>query len=971
MVRLSPAINPPVLKGIKVHTDNPFRFDFVLDQGNEKSADLSTEANKLIKYFLAALTTPEKDMWVNLSPYEKDLIVPEIFGQTEMGRDLLAQDYILKQITASLIYPEDAIGKKFWKRIYEEAGKKYGNTSVPVNTFNKVWIVPGEAQVYENAKTATAYVVGSSLKVMLESDYLSAQKHEIQTNDLGKQIVREIVIPQLTKEVNEGANFAQLRQVYNSLILATWYKKKVKDSILSKVYTDQNKVAGVNIDNAQEKQHIYAKYLEAFKKGAYNYIKEEQDPITQQRIPRKYFSGGFNMAMASSIKIDQAMSSDVLRFIQRAVTLLVVSVSLTVGGSTQVHAQQSESEQSEASLIEKVFLSGKQVSLPMKYETKEEDGGVWRAFSYKFEKPVGESGDKLLVSFVWRGENGVEGHIKFRALNSRRGINEKVGVVTRQVVNGENVDIEVPVRSTFQVFSIHTGYVWQEWVAKGMVENVRVTFVPKNMKDNAIVAKDQDRTMNVRLELETMARFAVPKMREAISIIKEKLDIPELFEERINDLNSLIRMITRGNVVSGSEASYYLKSFTSIRKYWINEEVKAMLGDSEIFLEQQEIDEIIRLILYVYPKYSAEQIMALIKEQMLGEFVQEKYDAIEREVQVMAGEAKIKRGKIILKTLKTLLRPYLTDHNGRDRWDELFNMFIDVRVFRNKFTHVDGDDVPLMMEQIWGMLDSPTVFDDINKAAGDLNITDEMRLAWWEFKTMTWQRIHRDELPSDGKGKIEYSLEQIMPPSKGWALNSADFSFYYVLNGNVQHLKDFSRPEDVQRLKSALAFVWGGIMAKVDRRLLSDIFVVDINFLNKRFYFRVFDDRRIVILNVANMDINLEQQVNNLLGFLLKFEPPLLTGFAYFAGSRSPGKIKSLDNAQRAGESDVEQNTFTKGGINFNTAQMNLKLQNAGESIRFNVDPTMLKQLQSAPGFMPMIINIQPMNDIKSFLGLS
>ena len=55
------------------------------------------------------------------SPYEKDRIIPQSFGLTEMGRDLLAEDYMLKQITASLIYPEDEIGKKFWKRIYEEA----------------------------------------------------------------------------------------------------------------------------------------------------------------------------------------------------------------------------------------------------------------------------------------------------------------------------------------------------------------------------------------------------------------------------------------------------------------------------------------------------------------------------------------------------------------------------------------------------------------------------------------------------------------------------------------------------------------------------------------------------------------------------------------------------------------------------------------------------------------------------------
>ena len=57
-------------------------------------------------------------------PYEKDRIVPNSFGLTEMGRDLLAEDYMLKQITASLIYPEDETGKKFWKRIYEEAAQE-------------------------------------------------------------------------------------------------------------------------------------------------------------------------------------------------------------------------------------------------------------------------------------------------------------------------------------------------------------------------------------------------------------------------------------------------------------------------------------------------------------------------------------------------------------------------------------------------------------------------------------------------------------------------------------------------------------------------------------------------------------------------------------------------------------------------------------------------------------------------------
>ncbi len=319
MVRLSPPLDPPLLKGIKVHPDNPLKFDFILDQGDSlvpSGVALKQEATRLIKYFLASMTIPENDLWVNLSPYEKDRIIPQSFGLTEMGRDLLAEDYMLKQITASLIYPEDTVGKNFWKRIYAEAQKRFGTTDIPVNTFNKVWVVPENAVVYENPRTMTAYVEQASLKVMLEQDYLSLTKHVplqaraqgADINKIGSDIVREIVIPELTKEINEDKNFARLRQVYNSLILATWYKKKIKDSILEQVYADKRKVAGVGFGRSTNVEAIYRRYLQAFKKGVFNYIKEEPNSLNgmpgneQGTFPRKYFSGGYDLAMHSIIK---------------------------------------------------------------------------------------------------------------------------------------------------------------------------------------------------------------------------------------------------------------------------------------------------------------------------------------------------------------------------------------------------------------------------------------------------------------------------------------------------------------------------------------------------------------------------------------------------------------------------------------------------------------------------------------------
>jgi hypothetical protein len=288
-LHLSAPFNPAVLKGVRLDPNDPFHFEFFLDQGQQTSA----ESDRLIKYFLAALTIPEKDLWVNLSPYEKDRIVPQAFGQTEMGRDLLAQDYVLKQITASLIYPEDETGKKFWAKVYEQARDRDGHAEVPINTFNKVWIVPDKAVVYENG--GTAFVVESHLKVMLEEDYLAkngdknGDRHYF-SKEGAAQIAREAIVPTLEKEVNEGKNFAQLRQVFHSLILATWYKQKIRNSLLNAVYSDQKKIAGVHV-SSDEKESIYKAYVESFKRGAFNYIREEASP-SGKRVPRKYFSGG-------------------------------------------------------------------------------------------------------------------------------------------------------------------------------------------------------------------------------------------------------------------------------------------------------------------------------------------------------------------------------------------------------------------------------------------------------------------------------------------------------------------------------------------------------------------------------------------------------------------------------------------------------------------------------------------------------
>ncbi len=300
MVTVTPAFTPAYLWGMTIHPNEPFKFDFLVQKGDENlgSSEKQAEYTKLIKYFLAALAVPDTEQWVNLSPYEQDRIIPETFGLTEMGRDLLAQDYLLKQLSSSLTDPTGDLGKKFWDGVYAQAHERFGTTNVPTDTFNKVWIMPDKAVVYE--KNNTVYVIESHLKVLTDKDYLAMKNNgtteassEADTvADISSQVIKEVILPALEKEVNEGAGFAPLRQVYSGMLLATWYKRSLKETILGKLYADQGKVKGIDQD-PKANEEIYNKYVEGFKKGVFNMIKEDVDRYTKEVVPRKYFSGGF------------------------------------------------------------------------------------------------------------------------------------------------------------------------------------------------------------------------------------------------------------------------------------------------------------------------------------------------------------------------------------------------------------------------------------------------------------------------------------------------------------------------------------------------------------------------------------------------------------------------------------------------------------------------------------------------------
>ena len=317
MIRLSKPFAPLGLQGLKVDPKDPMRFDFILRQGQNKSSSalMQEEGMNLVRYFLAALTLPEKDVWVNLSPFEHDRIISQELSLTRMGRDMLAQDYILKQMTASLLYPNDGLGHAFWKKVYSQAKSGLAGAQIPVSSFNKVWILPDKADVF--IKGNTVIITNAHLKVMLDHDYYAAQ--HVQGNErihfgqqeIAQRAMRELIVPVLENEINQGEHFSPLRQIFQAAILAEWYKRHFRQGILGREYTDQHKVSGIDETPAQFKEDLYQRYLQAYKKGVYNFIKDDTDPMTGEAIPRKYFSGGLNVSVGPVYReMDAAQSGE-------------------------------------------------------------------------------------------------------------------------------------------------------------------------------------------------------------------------------------------------------------------------------------------------------------------------------------------------------------------------------------------------------------------------------------------------------------------------------------------------------------------------------------------------------------------------------------------------------------------------------------------------------------------------------------
>lgn len=281
-------------------------FKLFLDKGDLRQPDskqLEGTTDYLLSYFLVGVSLPNESFWVNLRPDSPNNVIDSYLAKTDVGKILLEADLQLKKDTALATSPSTPEGKEYWNRLYKKAGELFGPGNVTIPTLTRPWIVPGDIIISETE--TNAYIYKATLKVMLEQDYLkgsSVYKFDDQRmktlNEYASELIRELIIPKLNRDINNAKRYAPLRQVYYSLIMAQWFKNKFegRPGLYSRLINTKN-LKGLTSKKSWNKDAYFKEYQKSFKEGEYN-IKEPVYSSYGQMF-RNYFSGGIMLSLGA------------------------------------------------------------------------------------------------------------------------------------------------------------------------------------------------------------------------------------------------------------------------------------------------------------------------------------------------------------------------------------------------------------------------------------------------------------------------------------------------------------------------------------------------------------------------------------------------------------------------------------------------------------------------------------------------
>ena len=296
------------LNYISTFSDQEFGiFNYALKakkaEKGSKIIDIEDATELSLNAFFIGLTLPESDFWVNLNPWEPDVIIDENLGKTDIGRIMLEADLQMKRDFCKYKNPnESEVAEEYWglytaklKELTEGCAEKHPEEikdarDIYFVPLTRHWIVPDKTNAYEEENEV--YIDDTTFTIFSEpvfqystwdivgqnSSLLSQEcKDDLNSSaiELGYYVYaneHDLILPLVVREVNYGRNYSALRQVYTSLALAQWYKDKY--GYTSGIFTDcinSGNLTGFESKTAWNAEGIWGDYVKSFEEGEYHF----------------------------------------------------------------------------------------------------------------------------------------------------------------------------------------------------------------------------------------------------------------------------------------------------------------------------------------------------------------------------------------------------------------------------------------------------------------------------------------------------------------------------------------------------------------------------------------------------------------------------------------------------------------------------------------------------------------------------
>lgn len=302
---------PPLVGGIAFPLHNPMQIGFSLLSDSslgmptpEEQTELQERLGRYLNTFLV-LTGDQVN--VTLTPIDDYCGLPKLLRHTELGRDMLAQDVVLKHYTACQLHPSTVHGRAFW----DEVGTITTGSNVLESCF-RVWIMPDGATLREKTEDEYGYVSIEKLglKVLCDADYDTLRqlrelqgKHQdfFDTTTHDKHVIdmfKKLIVPVIQREVSTGARFGLLRQILSVLVIAKWIMGSQLGEALKKAgFLDSNNPEkyGLNTVSDDVLHSMKRLYLEMVDDGIWTYTRTHIDIERNVAQKRLYVAGGIDL----------------------------------------------------------------------------------------------------------------------------------------------------------------------------------------------------------------------------------------------------------------------------------------------------------------------------------------------------------------------------------------------------------------------------------------------------------------------------------------------------------------------------------------------------------------------------------------------------------------------------------------------------------------------------------------------------